>query len=109
MSSLPLRLSFASSVLAAVLAGSLTAAGNPQSGSTAPAADSDDYPLATCVVTDEPLHDPVVYTHRQAGKPDRVVRLCCEGCVEDFRGDPEKFLRKLDAAAAGKSGAKKKS
>jgi hypothetical protein len=109
MSSPALRLSFASAVFAAAFAISLSGAANSKSGAPAPAADTDDYPLATCVVTDEPLHDPVVYTHRQPGKPDRTVRLCCEGCVEDFRGDPEKFLRKLDAAAARKAGAKKKS
>ena len=109
MSSSILRLSFASTVIVAALAGSAVAAANSKSGAPAPAADTDDYPLTTCVVTDEPLHDPVVYTHRQTGKPDRTIRLCCEGCVEDFRGDPEKFLRKLDAAAARKAGAKTKS
>ena len=67
------------------------------------------YPLTTCIVSDEPLGgmgDAVTYTHKQPGKPDRVVRFCCEGCIEDFRANPEKFLKKLDAAAAQrKSGA----
>ena len=61
------------------------------------------YPLKTCVVSDEPLPaDFVTYTHREPGQPDRVVRLCCEGCIEDFRLNPEKFLKKLDAAKAKK-------
>ncbi|MEZ6069220.1 MAG: hypothetical protein R3C10_02890 [Pirellulales bacterium] len=30
----------------------------------------------------------------------RDVFVCCEGCVEDLKADPEKFLAKLDAAAA---------
>lgn len=79
----------------------------------APAAKADAYPLKTCVVSDEPLGsmgNAVSYTHREAGKPDRVVLFCCEGCVDDFKGDPAKFLKKLDAAAAkAKAPAAKKS
>lgn len=70
-----------------------------------PPANPDPYPLTTCLVADEPLGsmgDAVVYTHKEPGKPDRVVRFCCEGCIEDFRANPEKFLKKLDAAAAKK-------
>ena len=64
---------------------------------------NEEYPLKTCVVSDEPLPaDFVAYTHREPGKPDRVVRLCCEGCIEDFRINPEKFLKKLDAAKTKK-------
>lgn len=68
----------------------------------------DNYPLKSCVVSDEPLGsmgDAIKYTHREAGKPDRLVLFCCEGCIEDFKGDPAKFLAKLDAAAKAKSGA----
>lgn len=72
----------------------------------------ENYPLKTCVVSDEPLGsmgDAIKYVHREAGKPDRLVLFCCEGCIEDFKGDPAKFLAKLDAAAKGKAGANKKS
>ena len=66
----------------------------------APAKPSDEYPLKTCVVSDEPLSpDAAVYTHREAGKPDRIIRFCCEGCIEDFKAAPAKFLKKLDDAA----------
>jgi hypothetical protein len=66
----------------------------------APAKPADDYPLKTCVVSDEPLSaDAVIYTHREAGKPDRILRFCCEGCIEDFKSAPAKFLKKLDDAA----------
>ena len=41
--------------------------------------------------------------HRAAGKPDRVVFFCCEGCSDDFKADPAKFLKKLDEAAAKKA------
>jgi YHS domain-containing protein len=57
------------------------------------------YPLKTCVVSDEPLGDePVDYLHQETGKPDRLIRFCCGGCVEDFKADPARYLAKLDAA-----------
>lgn len=63
------------------------------------------YPLKTCLVADEPLGsmgDAVGYVHRAAGKPDRVIFVCCEGCIDDFKADPAKFLQKVDAAAKAK-------
>jgi YHS domain-containing protein len=53
------------------------------------------YPLETCVVSSEGLHD--------MGEPvdlvygTRLVRLCCKGCKKGFHKDPEKFLAKIDA------------
>lgn len=50
----------------------------------------------TCPVSDEPLGS--------MGKPikleikGRTVFLCCEGCEEDLKKDPDKYLAKLDAA-----------
>jgi YHS domain-containing protein len=63
------------------------------------------YPLKTCLVSDEPLGsmgEATGYIHRVAGQPDRVVFFCCEGCTDDFKADPAKFLKKVDAAAKGK-------
>ena len=63
----------------------------------------DTYPLTTCVVSDEKLGghgDYITYTHKEAGKPDRAIRLCCDGCIDDFKKEPVKFLAKLDAAEA---------
>lgn len=60
------------------------------------------YPLKTCVVSDEKLDrldEAVAYVHRASGQPDRVVFLCCDGCIDDFKQDPGKYLKKLDAAA----------
>jgi len=77
-----------------------------------PSSSLENYPLKSCVVSDEPLGsmgDAIKYTHREPGKPDRLVLFCCEGCIEDFKGDPSKFLAKLDAAAKAKSGAAGKS
>lgn len=69
-----------------------------------------DYPLNTCVVSGEELGsmgDAYDYVHKSEGQPDRVVRLCCEGCVKKFKKDPAKYLARLDAAQAeaAKSGA----
>ena len=69
------------------------------------------YPMKTCIVSDEGLGsmgEAVAYVHKTAGKPDRVVFFCCEGCVDDFKADPAKFLKKLDDAAKGKAPAAKK-
>jgi hypothetical protein len=68
----------------------------------------ENYPLKSCVVSDEPLGsmgDAIKYTHREAGKPDRLVLFCCEGCIEDFKGDA---AAKAKSGSAGKSGGKAK-
>ena len=65
------------------------------------------YPLDTCVVSGEKLEgdmgSPVDYVHKEAGKPDRLVRFCCKGCIKDFQKDPAKFLKRIDDAAAAKT------
>ena len=64
-------------------------------------AESDDYPLNTCVVSGEDLGsmgDPIVYWHKVDGEPDREVRFCCERCQGRFESNPDKYLAKLDAA-----------
>jgi hypothetical protein len=61
------------------------------------------YPLKTCLVSNEPLGsmgEAAGHIHRAPGQPDRVVFFCCEGCGEDFKASPAKFLAKVDAAAA---------
>jgi hypothetical protein len=67
-----------------------------------------EYPTPSCVVTGEHLEAGkiVEYVHQQEGKPDRLVRLCCNKCVARFKANPAKYLAKLDAAAAAKAGKK---
>lgn len=66
------------------------------------------YPLKTCVVSGEALGSmgkPFELIHKEEGKPDRRLLLCCSMCEDDFHQDPAKYLAKLDAAekaAAGK-------
>jgi hypothetical protein len=66
------------------------------------------YPLDTCVVSGEKLEGdmggPIDYIHKEAGKPDRLVRFCCKSCVKDFKKDPAKYLKKIDDAAMAKMG-----
>jgi hypothetical protein len=67
------------------------------------ASSADTYPLNTCVVSGEELGsmgDAFDYVHHEQGKPDRLVRLCCESCVKKFKKDPAKYLARIDAAQA---------
>lgn len=62
-----------------------------------PAAKAKPYPLKTCVVSDEKfggdMGDPYVFIHE-----GREVKLCCEGCLKDFKKDPAKYVKKMEAA-----------
>jgi YHS domain-containing protein len=56
------------------------------------------YPLKTCVVMAEDSleaegAEPVNYIYR-----NRLVRLCCKGCVRDFNKDPNAYIAKLNEA-----------
>lgn len=54
------------------------------------------YPLKTCVVSDEKLGEmgePYVFTHE-----GKEIKLCCKSCLKDFKKDPAKYLKKIDAA-----------
>ncbi len=67
-----------------------------------------DYPLTLCPVSEDKLEEgdmgqPQDYVYRQEGKPDQLVRLCCNHCVKDFKKDPAKFLKIIDDAAAVKT------
>lgn len=62
-----------------------------------------EYPLKTCVVSDEEIGsmgDGVDHVYKQDGKPDRLVRFCCESCIKDFKKEPVKYLKAIDEAAA---------
>lgn len=56
------------------------------------------YPLDTCIVSDEKLGadanmKPFVFTHE-----GQEIKLCCKSCQKDFKKDPAKYLKKLQAA-----------
>ncbi len=82
------RLLIATAVIAASLAG--LAADAKKAEKTKP------YTLKTCITDDEKLGsmgDPYVFTHE-----GREIKLCCKGCLDDFKRDPAKYIKKLEAA-----------
>jgi hypothetical protein len=55
------------------------------------------YPLSTCVVSGDTLGrmgEPVEYVYG-----NRLVRLCCSGCISALNKDPEKYLEMINVAA----------
>ena len=69
------------------------------------------YPLTTCVVSGDKLADgdmgpPINYVYKEEGKPDRLVRFCCKGCIKKFKKEPAKYLKEIDDAAAAKAAGK---
>ena len=68
------------------------------------------YPMNVCVASDEKFEgtvQPTEMIYREPGKPDRLIRFCCDGCGDDFMKDPAMHLAKLDAAAKKKAATKK--
>ena len=65
----------------------------------AAAAKAKPYPLKVCVVSDKKfggeMGDPYVFTHE-----GREVKLCCKGCLDDFKKDAAKYVKKMEAAEA---------
>ena len=63
-----------------------------------------DYPLKTCVVSEEEIGgsmgEGIDYVYKQDGKPDRLVRFCCKDCRKDFDKEPAKYLKLIDEATA---------
>ena len=54
----------------------------------------EDYPLDTCVVMGRPLgSDPI-----EVVIANRLVRLCCPGCVSDIAEEPAKYFEAIDEA-----------
>ena len=54
------------------------------------------YPLKTCAVSNEKLGEhgkPYVFTHE-----GREIKLCCEDCLDDFKKEPAKYIKKLEEA-----------
>jgi hypothetical protein len=60
------------------------------------------YPLKTCIVSGEKfggdMGKPYVFVHE-----GQEIKLCCQGCLADFKKDPAKYIKKLaEAQKAGK-------
>ncbi|HSH92548.1 MAG TPA: TRASH domain-containing protein [Roseimicrobium sp.] len=62
----------------------------------AEAAKAKPYTLKICAVSDEALGgmgDPYVFTYQ-----GREIKLCCKSCEKDFKKEPAKFIKKIEAA-----------
>ncbi len=80
----------------AIVLGGVLVAQAADSKSDKPAAKAKPYTLKVCPVSDEKLGemgDPYVFTHE-----GREIKLCCKGCLDDFKKDSAKFVKKIEAA-----------
>lgn len=63
---------------------------------------SKEYPLNVCVASGEKLGsmgDATEWIYRAEGQADRLVKFCCDGCIDTFMENPAEHLAKIDAAA----------
>ncbi len=61
-----------------------------------PAQKAKPYTLKTCPTDDEKLGSmgtPYTFVHE-----GREIKLCCSGCLDDFKKDPAKYIKKIEAA-----------
>ncbi len=57
------------------------------------------YPLDRCAVTpDEPLAPQGEYTGIDLVHNNRLARLCCNDCADEFKADPAKYFATIDTA-----------
>jgi hypothetical protein len=71
-------------------------------GAAADKKETKPYPLQTCVVSDEKLGSmgkPYAFTN-----DNQEVKLCCKGCLKDFKKDTAKYTKKIDEAQKKNSG-----
>jgi hypothetical protein len=67
---------------------------------------SKNYPLDVCVGSGEKLGsmgDATEWIYRAEGQADRLVKFCCDGCIDTFMDAPAEHLAKIDAAAKKKA------
>ena len=65
----------------------------PAADAGKPGPNTQPYPLKVCVVSGKALDSmgkPYVFTHE-----GQEVKLCCDGCLKDFKKEPAKFLKKI--------------
>lgn len=95
----------ACALLVGLVAGRATAADDKQPDQKRAKKDEKAKPVnTTCPLTGEKI-DPVVTTQYKG----KTVAFCCEDCIKDFKKDPDKYMKKIEAeqAKARKEGEKK--
>lgn len=56
------------------------------------------YTLKTCIVSGDKLGEmgkPYVFVHE-----GREIKLCCKGCLKDFKKEPAKYVKQIEKAEA---------
>jgi hypothetical protein len=87
--------------------GNLLAQTNPPSNGTnsVPAdAKPKPYPLTTCVVSGEKLGEmgePIEFVYTNNGE-NQEIKFCCPMCKRKFLNDPDKYMKIIQDAEAGK-------
>jgi hypothetical protein len=54
------------------------------------------YTLKTCIVSDEKLGE--MGKEYVFGYEGQEIKLCCKGCLKDFKKDPAKYIKKMKEA-----------
>jgi YHS domain-containing protein len=79
----------ASFLAAAVLLAGCASSSSTKTASLAPGVKP--YPLKTCIVMDDELDkDATSFVYE-----GQELKICCDGCKEDFEKEPAKYLKKL--------------
>ena len=90
---------FGAIVITAVLIGCGAQGHSHKGGDHSATTGDSSYPIDYCIVSGEDLHvmgEPVVIDH-----DGRVVKFCCDDCIDMFKKSPAKYLAKLDAGTKG--------
>ena len=81
------KLSILSAIIAATFLASCANGGGASISGAKP------YPLKTCIVTGNALNS--MGDEQSIVHEGRVIKFCCEPCVEKFKKNPAKYLAKL--------------
>lgn len=57
----------------------------------------------TCPVSGEKIEEGSAVTYEYKGK---VYSFCCEGCVEEFKKDPDRYIEKMEKPPDDRDGEK---
>ena len=74
----------------------------PLAGFAAETAKAKPYPLDTCIVSGEKLGGDASMKPYSFVYEGQEIKLCCQGCLKDFKKEPATYLKKLAAAPKAK-------
>ena len=74
----------------------------PLAGFAAEKAKAKPYPLDTCLVSGEKLGADASMKPYSFVYEGQEIKLCCKGCLKDFKKEPATYLKKLAEAPKAK-------